>query len=56
MLKMRRKNTTKKYRVFLWLRERQRDNYGLCTSLMKEMRLGDEASYRNYLHIFVVEP
>ncbi|XP_062588068.1 putative nuclease HARBI1 [Saccostrea cucullata] len=52
MLKLRRKKyTKKKYWVVPWLRERQRDHYGQYTSLMKELRLGDEASYRNYLRM-----
>ncbi|XP_062577037.1 putative nuclease HARBI1 [Saccostrea cucullata] len=51
MLRLRRKKyTKKKYWVVPWLRERQRDHYGQYTSLMKE-RLGDEASYRNYLRM-----
>ncbi|XP_062622259.1 uncharacterized protein LOC134283798 [Saccostrea cucullata] len=52
MLKIRRKkHTKKKYWVVPWLRGRQRDHYGQYTSLMKELRLGDEASYRNYLRM-----
>ena len=49
MLKMRRrKYTKKKYWVAPWLCERQREYYGQYTSLMKELRLGDEATYRTY--------
>ena len=52
MLKMRRrKYTKKKYWVASWLRERQREYYGQYTSLMKELRLGDEATYRTYLRM-----
>jgi hypothetical protein len=51
-LKMRReKCTKKKYWVVPWLCEHQRDHYSQHTSLMRELRLGDEASYRTYLRM-----
>lgn len=49
--KIRRKYSKKKFWVAPWLRGCRRDHYGQYSSLMTELRLGDEATYRTYLRM-----